>query len=227
VEEGRRIFDNITKFIVWTLPTNLGEGLLILVALAAGVTLPILPVQILWINMTTAVALGLMLAFEAQEPGTMSRPPREPGQPVLTRELVGRIVLVSSLLLAGSFWLFEWELARGAPIAEARTVAVNVFVVVEMFYLLNCRSLERSLFHVGPFSNPWVLVGIGVTIALQLAFTYIPQMQILFDSASIEPEAWLRIVALGLLAWAVVGGEKWLRRRRARSRPISPRLAER
>ena len=101
VEEGRRIFDNLTKFIVWTLPTNLGEGLVIFTAIAAGVTLPILPVQILWINMTTAVPLGLMLAFEPKEPGMMRRPPRDPARPLLTGELLGRIVLVSAILLAG------------------------------------------------------------------------------------------------------------------------------
>jgi magnesium-transporting ATPase (P-type) len=214
VEEGRRIFDNITKFIVWTLPTNIGEGLLILTALAAGVTLPILPAQILWINMTTAVALGLTLAFEAREPDAMSRPPRDPGTPLLTRALIGRILLVSALLLAGSFWLFEWELGRGASDAEARTVAVNVFVMVEVFYLFNCRSLERSLLHIGLFSNRWALAGVGVTVALQLGFTYAPQMQSLFRSAAIGPEAWLRILGVGLVAWVVVGAEKWVRRRR-------------
>ena len=215
VEEGRRIFDNITKFIVWTLPTNIGEGLLILTALVAGATLPILPVQILWINMTTAVALGLMLAFEAQEPDLMSRPPRDPGRPLLSRALVGRILLVSALLLAGSFSLFEWELGRGASDAEARTVAVNVFVMVEVFYLFNCRSLERSLLHIGLLSNPWALVGVGVTVVLQLGFTYVPLMQSLFHSAAIGPEAWLRILAVGFIAWLVVGTEKWVRRRRA------------
>jgi cation-transporting ATPase F len=214
VEEGRRSFDNITKFIVWTLPTNMSEGLLILTALAAGLTLPILPVQILWINMTTAVALGLMLAFEAQEPDTMSRAPREPDQPILGPGLVGRILLVALLLLAGSFWLFEWALSTGASDAEARTVAVNLFVIVEVFYLFNCRSLERSLLHIGLFSNRWALVGVGVTLALQVGFTYVPQMQSLFHSAAIGPDAWVRILAVGLIAWFIVGIEKSLRRRR-------------
>jgi cation-transporting ATPase F len=144
----------------------------------------------------------------------MSRPPRDPGTPLLTRALIGRILLVSALLLAGSFWLFEWELGRGASDAEARTVAVNVFVMVEIFYLFNCRSLERSLLHIGLFSNRWALAGVGVTVALQLGFTYAPQMQSLFRSAAIGPEAWLRILGVGLVAWVVVGAEKWVRRRR-------------
>ncbi len=215
VEEGRRTFDNLTKFIVWTLPTNLSEGLLILTAIAAGITLPILPVQVLWINMTTAVALGLMLAFERMEPGIMGRPPRDPARPLLTGELMGRIVLVSALLLGGSFGLFEWAQGRGMPIAEARTVAVNVFVVGEIFYLLNCRSLERSMFRIGAFTNPWVSAGIVTTIVLQALFTYAPQMHTLFHSAPIDAGAWARIVSVGLLVWAVVGTEKWLRRARS------------
>ncbi|MFY9918121.1 MAG: HAD-IC family P-type ATPase, partial [Mycobacterium sp.] len=109
VEEGRGVFDNLTKFITWTLPTNIGEGLVILAAIAFGAALPILPTQILWINMTTAVALGLMLAFESKEPGIMTRPPRDPDQPLLTRGLVTRILLVSTLLVASAWWMFEWE----------------------------------------------------------------------------------------------------------------------
>ncbi len=141
VEEGRGVFDNITKFIAWTLPTNLGEGLVILAAIFAGVALPILPVQILWINMTTAVLLGLMLAFEPREEGIMRRPPRSPQAPLLSRVLIGRIIIVGILLLAGSFGLFEWARQSGHTLEEARTIAANVFVFGEMFYLFNCRSL--------------------------------------------------------------------------------------
>ena len=113
IEEGRGVFDNLTKFIVWTLPTNIGEGLVILAAIFAGTALPILPVQILWINMTTAVLLGLMLAFEPKEPDIMQRPPRDPRTPLLTGELIGRILLVSLILLVGAFGSFEWGWARG------------------------------------------------------------------------------------------------------------------
>ncbi len=214
VEEGRRTFDNLTKFIVWTLPTNLGEGLVILTAIASAVTLPILPVQILWINMTTAVALGLMLAFEPREPGIMERPPRDPRRPLLTPELLGRIALVGALLLVAAFGLFEWERSRGVPDAEARTVAVNVFVIVELFYLLNCRSLERSVFRIGLFSNRWVNGGIIVMIALQLLFTYAPFMNTAFQSAPIDAAAWARIIGAGVIAWLIVGAEKLLRQRR-------------
>ncbi len=113
VEEGRGVFDNLTKFIVWTLPTNMGEGLVILAAIFAGTTLPILPVQILWINMTTAVLLGLMLAFEPKEPDIMQRLPRDPASPILTGELIGRILIVSTVLLVVPSGLSNGRLVRG------------------------------------------------------------------------------------------------------------------
>jgi magnesium-transporting ATPase (P-type) len=219
VEEGRHVFDNLVKFIVWTLPTNMGEGLLILAAIVAGATLPILPVQILWINMTTAVALGLMLAFEPEEPGLMGRPPRDPARPLLTGELIVRILLVSGLLMAGAFLLFHWEQAGGASLAEARTAAINVFVVGELFYLFNCRSLEHSMFRVGVFSNHWVTGGVLTTVGLQILITYAPFMQTLFHTAPLGVEAWLRIIGVGLCVYAAVGVEKWLRQRRRATRP--------
>ena len=208
VEEGRGVFDNLTKFIVWTLPTNMGEGLVILVAILLGAALPILPVQILWINMTTAVALGLMLAFEPKEPGIMTRAPRDPGQPLLTAALVIRILLVSALLVAASWALFEWELAAGSSLAESRTAAVNLFVVVEAFYLFTCRSLVAPVRKIGLFSNPWIIVGVSVQAVGQIAITYLPAMNTLFGTAPISGEAWLRILAAGVGAWLIVALDK-------------------
>ena len=220
VEEGRGVFDNLTKFIVWTLPTNMGEGLVILFAIVAGLTLPILPVQILWINMTTAVLLGLMLAFEPKEADIMRRPPRDPQTPLLTGVLMGRILIVSTILLVGAFGAFNWALEHGKQLgmdktateAYARTVAVNVFVMVELFYLLNCRSLTRSIFQLGLFSNGWIWVGVGSMVALQLAFTYAPFMNRFFHSAPIGWDAWWRILLTAAVAYGIIGLEKWLRR---------------
>ncbi|QSA97880.1 cation-transporting P-type ATPase [Methylococcus sp. EFPC2] len=213
VEEGRGVFDNLVKFIAWTLPTNIGEGLVIMAAVFAGAALPILPVQILWINMSTAVLLGLMLAFEPKEPGIMARRPRDPAQPLLTRRLVFRIFLVGLLLLAGAFGLFQWELAQGEPLAKARTVAVNVFVFGELFYLFNCRSLEYSMLHVGLFSNPWVIGGVSLMAALQVLFTYAPFMNLWFGSEAIGLEEWVLILAASWITYVVIGVEKWLGRR--------------
>ena len=211
VEEGRGVYDNLVKFITWTLPTNFGEGLVIVAAILAGATLPITPLQILWINMTTAVFLGLMLAFEPIEHAVMRRPPRPPGTPILDAALVWRIVLVSLLLLAGSFGLFLRELAQGHSLAEARTVAVNVFVVVEGMYLFNCRSLKLSALRLGLFSNPAIWYGIVVMALLQLALTYLPLMNRLFATAPIGGQQWLEIGAVGVVAYVVVGIEKRLR----------------
>jgi cation-transporting ATPase F len=212
IEEGRGVFDNLTKFIVWTLPTNMGEGFVILVAILLGTALPILPTQILWINMTTAVALGLMLAFEPKEPGIMSRPPRDPDRALLTVGLVQRIMLVSALLVGGSWWLFEWEQGHGATLVEARTAALNLFVVVQLFYLFSCRSLTRPSWRLGPFSNPWIVGGVSVQIAGQAAITYLPVMNDLFHTAPIDARAWLRILVIACAAALVVAVDKRLRR---------------
>ncbi len=213
VEEGRGVYDNLVKFITWTLPTNLGEGLVILVAVFAGAQLPILPVQILWINMTTAVLLGLMLAFEPKEPGIMNRPPLDPRQPLLTGELGMRIGLVGFLLLVGSFGLFQWELRLGNSLAAARTCAVNVFVFGELFYLFNCRSLRHSPFKLGLFSNRWLLTGVGLMVLLQLLFTYLPAMNVAFSSEPIGLRAWGLIISASLIVYIVIEFEKWIRRR--------------
>jgi len=218
VEEGRGVFDNLTKIIAWTLPTNLGEGLIILAAVVAGLALPILPIQILWINMTTVAVLGLVLALEQKEPDIMRRMPRRTDAPILTPELLWRILIVGLLILAGAFGLFEWEQSRGASLAEARTVAVNVVVFVEVFYLFNCRSLTRSMFSIGVFSNRWLVVGVLVIVLLQLAFTYAPVMHRIMGSAPLDMAAWGRVLAVGVVTYTIIEIEKWLRRQFARRR---------
>ncbi|SER00969.1 cation-transporting ATPase F [Lentzea xinjiangensis] len=211
VEEGRAVFDNLRKFIIWTLPTNMAEGLVILTAILLGAALPILPVQILWINMTTAVALGLTLAFEPREADVMSRPPLPPSLPLLTRQLVGRIVFVSAILLACSFGAFRWQLASGATLDVARTVAVNVFVGAQIAYLVNCRSLEKWRPSTGP--NRWLWTGIATTAGLQALLTYVPFMNDLFHTAPLGWQPWLVVIALSAAAYVVVELEKWRQRR--------------
>jgi ATPase, P-type (transporting), HAD superfamily, subfamily IC len=211
VEEGRCVFDNLTKFIVWTLPTNAGEGMVVLAAVVLGLALPILPVQILWINMITAVTLGLTLAFEPKEPGLMRRPPRDPDRPLLTGALMVRVLLVAVLMIAGAWWLFEWELRGGAGLAEARTAAVNLFVMVELCYLFNCRSLTLPAWRVGLLSNRWLLAGVGLQILAQLAITYLPVMNRVFQTAPIDAAAWLRVLAFAAAASLIVAMDKRVR----------------
>lgn len=213
VEEGRCVFDNLRKFIVWTLPTNLGEALAIMVAIFGGFVLPIAPVQLLWINMTTAVCLGMMLAFEIKETDLMQRPPNDPKIPIMTRDLVFRTGLVGLLLAIGVFSLFSYEKSMGASIAEARTVAVSVLVFGELFYLFNCRSLTRSMFSLGFFSNRWLISGVVIMTGLQLLFTYSPIMNRFFHSAPIGRDSWVRICLVGLIVYLIIEIEKWVRRR--------------
>ncbi|PXY36979.1 carbonate dehydratase [Prauserella flavalba] len=210
VEEGRGVFDNLRKFLAWTLPTNVGEGLVVVAAVLAGVGLPILPVQILWINMTTAVLLGLTMAFEPREPGIMSRPPRPPRQPLLTAGLLRRICLVSALLLGAAFLTYEWELGAGASPDEARTSAVAVFVAVQIAYLISCRTLDATVLTTRLGRNPVLVPSVAAMVGLQLLFTYLPGMNVLFGTAPIGIAAWLRALGIAALAFAVVEADKLL-----------------
>jgi Ca2+-transporting ATPase len=210
VEEGRCVFDNLRKFIVWALPTNLGEALAIMIAIFGGFMLPIAPVQLLWINMTTALCLGMMLAFEVKETDLMERPPQNPETPIMTPDLVFRTVMVGVLLALGVFGLFIFERRSGLSIAEARTAAVGVLVIGELFYVFNCRSLTRSPFSLGFFSNGLLILGVFTMIGLQLIFTYVPFMNQFFHSAPISFAAWIRITLVGVLIYIVVEIEKWL-----------------
>ena len=211
VEEGRGVFDNLTKFIVWTLPTNAAEALVIFTAILMGWVLPILPVQLLWINMGTALLLGMTLAFEPKEHDLMNRPPRPPQQPILTAELLLRTVGVGVFVAAGVFWLHFYEQAAGGDLAAVRTTAVNAIVFAEAAYLFNCRSLRLSLLRIGLFGNPWVLTGVLAMLMAQLLFTYLPVMNQLFGSAPISWEAWLRIAGLAVATLVFVEIEKLVR----------------
>ena len=223
VEEGRGVFDNLTKFIVSTIPTNGGEALILVTAILLGTTLPALPVQILWVNMTTAILLDLALVFEPKEPGLMHRPPRDPRRPILTFALFMRSGLVCLIMLAGAYWLFFDVLSSpGGTVAEARTAVINVIVMVEAAYLFNCRSLSHSLWSIGLWTNRWAVVGALGMVVSQLLFTYVPLMNDLFGSAPIGGGAWLRIVAVALTALLVVEFEKWVRFGRGRGEDVVP-----
>jgi cation-transporting P-type ATPase F len=175
--------------------------------------LPILPIHILWINMTTSATLGLVLALELKEANLMRRPPRSPDAPILSPELLIRILMVGALILIGAFGLYEWELSRGVSVSAARTVAVNAVIAIEIFYLFNCRSLTQSMFRLGVLSNRWVVLGVGAMVLLQLLFTYVPVMNRFLMSEPIDLAAWGRILLAGFVGYLVVEIEKWLRRR--------------
>jgi len=212
VREGRTVYDNLRKVISWTLPTNAGEALTIIIALFAGLALPITAVQILWVNLVTAVTLGLALAFEPTEPGTMRRPPRPRDEPLLKRELIWYIVLVSVLFLAGVFGMYSYAIERGYAPALAQTLALNTLVVLEIFQLFFIRNIHSaSLTLAGLRGTPviWTCV-IAVTL-LQFAVTYIPSLQAVFGTQAVSFRDGLLILAVGVVFFALIETEKQMR----------------
>jgi magnesium-transporting ATPase (P-type) len=210
VEEGRTVYDNIVKAILFILPTSLAEASVIVVAIAIGSVLPITPAQILWINMVTAVTLALALAFEPPEANIMQRPPRPRHQGLITPNLLVRLFLVGFTAAAIIFWLFS--LYRTAATVEfARTVAVNALVMIEAFYLINCRLLNYTIFTSAILRGAWPSVlAIASVLVLQGLFTYLPVSQRLFGLASIGAGEWLLILGFTSPILFVVEAEKWL-----------------
>ena len=210
VEEGRTVYDNLKKAILFILPSSGGEALIIIVAILFGYhQLPLTPVQILWVNMITTVTLALVLAFEPPEMKVMHRPPRSPKEPLLSLLLVWRIVFVSIILMSGTFGLFLWEMDQGMSIEHARTVAVNTLVMFEIFYLFNSRYIIAPVLNLrGLFGNRYILLAIGVLIVFQFCFTYLFFMQSLFGTTDIDPSVWGRIILVASSVLFLVELEK-------------------
>lgn len=210
VEEGRTIYDNLRKAILFILPTNGAEALVILAAVVANFALPLTPTQILWVNMVTAVTLALALGFEKSEPGIMDRPPRDPNASILGGYFLWRITLVSVLLGGATIAVFHMG-KEGDPanLELARTVAVNTLVFGEVFYLLNSRFLKAASFYPRRlFSNPVAWASIGVLMVLQAGFVYLPFMNNLFGTTGLSPRHWVIPIAIGLGIFVVVEIEK-------------------
>lgn len=209
VREGRTVYDNLRKLIAWTLPTNGGEAAAIIAAIAFGLTLPVTPIQILWINLVTAVTLGLTFAFEPTEPEAMRRPPRKREEMLLSPLLLWRVGFVSFLFVAGAFGVLAFAVSRGSSIELARTMVVNTIVVMEIFYLFSVRFIHgTSLTWRGVLGTPAVLIALITVVAAQFAFTYVPVMQTTFETESISlPDAAL-IVAAGMILLLIVELEK-------------------
>jgi magnesium-transporting ATPase (P-type) len=219
VREGRTVYDNIKKVISWTLPTNAGEAMTIVVALIFGMALPITPIQILWINLITAVTLGLALAFEPTEANTMRRPPRPRDEPLLTGNLAWHIVLVSVLFLAGVFGVFSYSIDRAYSVELARTMALNTLVVLEIFHLFFIRNIYGTSLTWRAAKGTkvvWATV-IGITAA-QFALTYVPPLQRVFTTEAVPFLDGLLIVLVGIAFFAIIEVEKQLRLSFARSR---------
>ncbi|ALP51684.1 carbonate dehydratase [Candidatus Tenderia electrophaga] len=223
VQEGRTVYTNLKKSIIFLLPVNGGESLSIIAAVLLGFTLPITPLQILWVNMVSSVALAMALAFEPAEPDVMRQPPRPAREPLLSGFLIWRILLVSVLFAAGVFGIFSWSQLHGSTLEESRTYAVNTLVAMEVFYLFSVRYLRApSLTLRGLLGTRAVLIAVGLVLALQLIFTYAPFMERLFDTRPVDFVHGLEIIMLGVLLLFILELEKLVRRRHTARRTPEP-----
>jgi magnesium-transporting ATPase (P-type) len=223
VREGRAVYDNLKKFVLFMLPTNGGEALVVIAAILFELTLPLTPAQVLWINMVTASTLGLALAFEPAERDIMRRRPRPPGEALLSVFFVWRVLMVSTLMMIGALGLFLWELGNGTSLEAARTMAVNAVVVSEMFYLINSRYIFAPVANIeGLTGNRYVLLAIAACIPLQIAFTHSSVMQDIFGSAALSTLEWSKVIAAGLMVFCVAELEKFVIRRTRLATRLSP-----
>jgi magnesium-transporting ATPase (P-type) len=219
VREGRIVFDNIQKSLLFMVPTNAGEAFVMLLSILLGLSLPVSASQILWVNTVTAVTLALALAFEPGEPHVMAQPPRQRDQALLSPLLLARIGFVGGLMVLSTFAVFEQALARGLSIESARTAAVNMLVAGEAVYLFNSRHLMAPCWGRQAWQgNPVLFVVVGVLIGLQALFTYAPPMQRLFHNEGLDAWTWLSIGALAAAQFAAVELEKAWQRQRAQRR---------
>jgi magnesium-transporting ATPase (P-type) len=215
VKEGRVVFDNIKKSLLFILPTNGGQAGVILLAIFMGVAMPVTPGQILWVNMITAVTLALALAFEPAEKTVMMYPPRSQRETMITSPMAWRILFVSSLMVILSFTMFEWELIRGSSLEMARTAAVNMLVFGQLVYLFNVRHYTQTSLQLRNFTENHMAIWVSVIlVTFQLLFTYAPQMQQLFGTSGLDAASWLMIIGLGVIKFIVVEIEKFIWRKR-------------
>ena len=212
VEEGRTAYDNIRKTILFILPTNGVQALVLVAAIVLGVTMPVTPVQALWINMVTAVTLALALAFEPMEQRIMELSPREPDEPILGGYFLWRIAMVSVLIGGLTFFVYRMFYTGEAEIEKVRAIAVNTIATGQVVYLLNCRKFYQSVFTRDFFNNKYVFIAIGALVFLQAMFTYAPFMNDLFETAPVSAAEWPYILAVGLVVLLVVELEKWISR---------------
>jgi Ca2+-transporting ATPase len=221
VEGGRRCYDNLVKSLFFVVPTNLGQSLVLVEGilffpLHHGVPLlPIVPLQILWVNLVTGVALAIPLAFEAPEHDVMMRRPRPRGQPLFTPRLALRCTAVGLAMAIGAVTLFldayygEIVAPHAPPrvdaaLRKAQTLVTTTIVLFQVFYLVQCRSLRSSSLTINPFSNPSIYVGIGITLIMQLAFVYLPPMNVVFSSAPLSFRDWLAASATAAVVLPVM-----------------------
>jgi calcium-translocating P-type ATPase len=212
IEEGRDVYSKIQKIILWTLPTNGGQGLSVVAAVLLGMTLPLVPLQILWLNTVTAIGLGVPITMEPKERGILKRPPRSPTESILIPLIKRRIVFVSLLIVAGAYLTFFLKMGRDGDLIAARTVALNTIVFFQIFYLFNSKSMYEYVYK-DLLSNKYMLLGIGVVVLLQLLITYNGALNSVFSTAPLMLIDWLTIIMISSTVFFLVEFEKYLYRK--------------
>lgn len=213
VKEGRRVYDNLKKTILFIMPTNLAQGLLVVIALLAGNMIPLTPVLILWMNMATSATLSFGLAFEAAERNVMNRPPRKTGQHVMDAFAVWRVAFVGSMIAISAFILEAWLAPRGHSAEFVRTVLLQMLVTAQWMYMINCRNTDGFSINRGLLKNKGIWMVTGVLLLLQLAIIYLPVMQMMFGTEALPARYWFVTLAMGAVMFFIVEIEKRLTRR--------------
>lgn len=209
VKEGRRVYDNLKKTILFILPTNVSEGMLIFISILVGTTIPLTPVQILWVNMITAVTISLAIAFEKLEAGTMERPPRKVNSRLLSGYAIFRIVFVSLIICGGILWMNTILAQQDYDEKILQTMTLQALVISQLFYLFNCRNEWRFALNRDFFSNKAAFIVSGILIGVQLAVTYVPVMNTVLGTKPIGPDNWVWPLAIGFSVFVLVEFEKW------------------
>ena len=214
VEEGRCVFDNLIKFILWTLPISFAEAFIVMTAIFLGLTSPISPVQILWINMVTTILLGVMFSFEPVEKGIMARKPRAADAPIISRYVFIRMLVVTILMTVLSFVAYEIIADQHVLVEKGRTVVVNAIVMMGIFLMFSCRSWDKSIFTTGFKGNKYMVFGAVAMVILQIIFTYTPVFAKFFKTVPLSAKAWGVSLACGVAITAVIELEKWIVRKK-------------
>ena len=213
VEEGRKVYDNLKKTILFILPTNGAESFLIIASILFGTMIPLTPVQILWVNMVTSVTISLALAFEPAEPGIMDKPPRSAAEPILTRYFLWRILFVSVMIGGITLALSIWLAHSGYTEAEIRTMTLQTIVLCQAFHLFNCRNIRQPAHTLDFLGNKTVYVVCGLLVALQLSVVYLPFMNTIFGTVPLGFIGWGVPALLGIFIFFAVEGEKYAMRK--------------
>jgi len=218
VEEGRATYASLQKMLAYIIPTNVGEALAVTIAILAGLTIPLMPAQILYLNLITSVSCTIPLALDKAEPGLLKRPPRNPKAPLLGKRILVRLMLVASVMTIGSFIAFYYALELGYSVDAARTIVMTTIVMMELFAIFASRSFTAPALSRGLFSNIWIFIGIGVTVCLQLCVIYLPAMNDMFATVPITPLAWVAVLLISLALFAMIELEKVVMRHYAPGR---------